>query len=138
MKLAQRLKKMIVLFFIDLDRLKWINDTLGHPEGDLALINTGNVLRKTFRESDIIARVGGDEFVVLALNSFEERTEAVVSRLKSNLLAFNAENQGSYPLSFSIGVASSGNEEPRSIDELQAEADQRMYENKKAKFQNSI
>src|SRR5262249_23987073 len=66
MKLAGRAKKKgLYLLFIDLDEFKWINDSLGHEEGDRALVGASHILRSTFRDADIIARLGGDEFVVL-------------------------------------------------------------------------
>jgi diguanylate cyclase (GGDEF)-like protein/PAS domain S-box-containing protein len=137
LRLAHRMKKRLILLFIDLDRMKWINDTLGHPEGDLALKNTGIILKKTFRESDLISRVGGDEFVVVTLNSFDESMETILARLEKNLSAFNAANQAPYPLSLSIGAVSSEEEETCSIETLLTKADQRMYENKKAKNLNA-
>src|SRR6185369_5039973 len=68
-KLAQRTGKGLVLVFADLDRLKWINDTLGHAEGDRAIQDTALILRNSFRTSDIVARLGGDEFVALSPNA---------------------------------------------------------------------
>ena len=68
LKLSDRNKSGMLLFFADLDLLKWINDTLGHEEGDKALIEAANVFKETFRTSDIIARLGGDEFAVLAID----------------------------------------------------------------------
>jgi diguanylate cyclase (GGDEF)-like protein/PAS domain S-box-containing protein len=138
LRLAQRMKKRLILLFIDLDRMKWINDTLGHPEGDLALKNTGIILKKTFRESDLIARVGGDEFVVVTLNTFDESMETVLVRLERNLSAFNAANQAPYLLSLSSGAVSSEEEEHCTIEALLTKADQRMYENKKAKILNTL
>jgi diguanylate cyclase (GGDEF)-like protein/PAS domain S-box-containing protein len=138
LRLVQRMKKRLILLFIDLDRMKWINDTLGHPEGDLALKNTGIILKKTFRESDLIARVGGDEFVVVTLNSFDESTETILARLEKNLSAFNKANQAQHPLSLSIGAVSSEEEELCTIEALLTRADQRMYDNKKAKILNTL
>jgi diguanylate cyclase (GGDEF)-like protein/PAS domain S-box-containing protein len=133
LRLAQRMKKMVILFFIDIDRMKWINDSLGHPEGDRALRNAGAVLKRTFRESDLIARVGGDEFVVVTLNAFNESTETILGRLEENLTAFNEENEAPYPLSLSIGAVASEEETAGSVEALLTMADRRMYENKKAK-----
>src|SRR5437588_1422229 len=62
----RRNKKMPVILYADLDGLKVINDSLGHHEGDRALVKAAEIFRETFRSSDIIARIGGDEFVVLA------------------------------------------------------------------------
>ena len=67
LKAAPRAQRKMLLAFLDVDNLKGINDTLGHEGGDKVLIDAADVLRRTFRESDIIARVGGDEFAVLAI-----------------------------------------------------------------------
>ena len=63
LKIADRMKTSILLLFGDLDGMKFINDTFGHQEGNQALIDTTNILKDTFRGSDILARVGGDEFL---------------------------------------------------------------------------
>jgi two-component system, cell cycle response regulator len=64
--LAKRNKKSMLMFFVDIDGMKWVNDHLGHPEGDQLLMDSAQALRMTFRVSDIVARLGGDEFAVLA------------------------------------------------------------------------
>ncbi|MCE5263594.1 MAG: diguanylate cyclase [Deltaproteobacteria bacterium] len=136
LRLVHRMKKRLILLFIDLDRMKWINDTLGHPEGDLALKNAGIILKKTFRESDLVSRVGGDEFVVVTVNAFDENMENILARLERNVAAFNAASQAPYPLSLSIGAVSSDEEESCAIEALLTKADQRMYEHKKTKNLN--
>jgi diguanylate cyclase (GGDEF)-like protein len=81
---AQRHQRRFALLFIDLDRFKVINDSLGHDAGDVLLVETANRLRHTLRSSDVVARLGGDEFVVL----LEETTESDdVERIAGNLLA---------------------------------------------------
>lgn len=80
LKMAHRTGQPFLLAFIDLDGLKQINDTLGHPEGDLALLETASVLRDTFRQSDILARLGGDEFAALAIGASEEGAEILRKR----------------------------------------------------------
>ena len=80
LKVAVRTKKRLLLLFIDMDDLKWINDHYGHNEGDQALTDFASILKKTFRESDIIARIGGDEFVVLS-ESTDEKGEVVLTRM---------------------------------------------------------
>ena len=62
---AQRYKQKLALLFIDLDRFKIINDTLGHADGDALLVEIASRLRQTMRESDLVARLSGDEFVVI-------------------------------------------------------------------------
>ncbi len=77
-KIARRTGREMVLLFADLDKLKWINDTWGHAEGDRALCEVGKILKNTFRESDIIARIGGDEFVMLAVETPQSNAEILI------------------------------------------------------------
>jgi diguanylate cyclase (GGDEF)-like protein len=130
LKTADRMKIRMALLFADFDDLKWVNDTLGHPEGDRALIEIANVLKETFRESDIIARLGGDEFVVLAIESDGAPAEILTTRLRENLETRNANRDRRYKLSLSVGVSRYDPERPCSIDELLARADRLMYEQK--------
>ncbi len=95
-KLTKRNHKSMVLFFGDLDELKTINDTLGHFEGDQALIDTANLLRKTFRETDIMARIGGDEFVVLITEPTD--TKFILRRLHHTWSATTPEKAGPFGL----------------------------------------
>jgi len=128
--LANRTKMGMLLLFADFNNLKWINDTLGHHKGDLALIETANILKETFREPDIIARIGGDEFVVLATEGRKDSAEILISRLQENLDTHNARGKRSYKLSLSMGIARYDPECPCSIDELLDRADNLMYEQK--------
>jgi diguanylate cyclase (GGDEF)-like protein len=79
LKLANRYNKGIFIFSADLDDLKIINDNFGHKTGDSALVETANILKKTFRESDIIARIGGDEFVILGMENPQINTEFILT-----------------------------------------------------------
>ncbi len=136
LRLATRMKKRMLLFFSDLDNLKWINDNLGHNEGDSALIDTASSLKETFRDSDIIARIGGDEFVVLAVGAEEPHAEILTTRLLKNLKANNSKRSSAYNLSISIGIACFDPEHPCSINELMTRADELMYEQKQKKQQS--
>ena len=120
-----------MLVFADFDGLKQINDALGHPEGDRALIETADVFRETFRESDIIARIAGDEFVVLAIETNGVPAEILITRLQQSLEVRNARKERRYKLSLSVGLARYDPELPCSIDELLARADRAMYEKKR-------
>jgi len=131
LKTAHRAKRRMMLLFTDFNGLKKINDALGHPEGDRALIETANVFRETFRESDIMARIGGDEFVILAIETNGSPAEVLVHRLQENLEARNARGDLRYELSLSVGLARYDPERPCSIDELLARADRAMYERKR-------
>ena len=118
---------------MDIDNLKEINDKFGHLEGDMMILETANILRRTFRQSDTIARIGGDEFVIV-LNGAKASDEEIVSvRLQYNLDELNETLKRGYQLSMSIGVSFYNPENPCSIDELLTEADKSMYEQKKYK-----
>src|SRR2546425_4561449 len=91
------------LIMVDVDRLKRINDTFGHKEGDRALVMTADVLKKTFRESDIIARIGGDEFAVLAIDASDDSVTSMTARLRETLKTYNAEAAAVFDVSFSVG-----------------------------------
>jgi diguanylate cyclase (GGDEF)-like protein len=129
LKLAHRDKQNILLFFLDVDNLKGINDSFGHREGDLALIRAADALEGTFRDSDVLARLGGDEFAVLAWEASIPNRQAILSRMEKNLEKANAE-EFRYKLSLSVGVARYDPNAPASIGELMAAADQDMYRNK--------
>jgi diguanylate cyclase (GGDEF)-like protein/PAS domain S-box-containing protein len=131
LKAADRAKRKMLLLFADFNHLKQINDTFGHPEGDRALIEVAHAFRETFRQSDIMARIGGDEFVVLAIETDSAGAEALTTRLQENLEARNARGDLPYELSLSAGVARYDSEHPCSIDELLARADRLMYEQKR-------
>ncbi len=134
LKIANRMKRGVFLLFADLDDLKGINDNYGHQEGDRALIAVVNIFKDTFRDPDIIARIGGDEFVVLAIEGTSESSaENLRIRLNRNLGLFNARREPSYSLSLSMGVVRYDTDQPASLENLIAEADKRMYEEKSRK-----
>jgi diguanylate cyclase (GGDEF)-like protein/PAS domain S-box-containing protein len=132
-KVAHRTKKEMSLFYVDLDDLKKINDSFGHDEGDAALTEAADLLKEAFRDSDIIARIGGDEFVVLAIDLAEGKVTALIRRLRERIQARNAQAGAVYPLSFSLGVSRYEPDKPCTLQELLAQADRRMYEEKMAK-----
>jgi diguanylate cyclase (GGDEF)-like protein len=130
MQLGRRAGRSMLLFFIDVDGLKEINDTFGHNEGDSALRRAAKSLRDTFRESDIIARMGGDEFAILAVEAAGHCEESIRRRLYECLERANAEISR-YPLSLSVGVARFDCRKASSIAELMEQADKAMYKEKR-------
>jgi len=132
-RIANRLKKKLYLLAADLDDLKIINDTFGHQEGDSALVETANILRENFRESDIIARIGGDEFVVMPIEMSEDRSEIILNRLSQGFEKNNQKNTLRYRISISAGITWYDPGQPASIDQMLAMADTSMYEQKKLK-----
>ena len=130
LKIANRTRKDLSLLFADLDDLKKINDSLGHDEGDRALAEAADALRDAFRESDIIARIGGDEFAVLAIDASDWKPAALSRRVRDKLAARNARKERPYSLSLSLGVTRYDPDKPCSVQELLALADKLMYEDK--------
>jgi diguanylate cyclase (GGDEF)-like protein/PAS domain S-box-containing protein len=131
LKFAWRERRRVYLISADIDNLKAINDELGHQTGDQAITEIADILRKTFRESDIVARIGGDEFMVLVMDAPDNGIETYTSRLKANVDTHNATSERPYELSLSVGLALCSPELPCSIDELISRADKLMYEDKK-------
>jgi diguanylate cyclase (GGDEF)-like protein len=137
LKLAKRKKTGMFLLYADLDDLKLINDTWGHREGDVALIETAKILRKNYRESDIIARIGGDEFVVFPAGTSDDDSEKILDRLHNAFLHHCAQSNPAYKLSISAGISFYNPDFPCAIDELLALGDKSMYERKMKKIPGS-
>ncbi|MBA4391664.1 MAG: hypothetical protein C0399_12125 [Syntrophus sp. (in: bacteria)] len=133
LKVTERTKKDLLLFFVDLDKMKHLNDTLGHQEGDNALVEIATILKEVFRESDIMGRIGGDEFAILAIDTNDETREVLIMRLHNTLDNYNRPEGRNYTLSLSIGIAHYDPETPAALDELMAQADTLMYEEKRKK-----
>lgn len=133
LKIADRTKRGMLLLFADLDGMKQINDTLGHHEGDRALVETARILKESFRDADIIARMGGDEFAIIAMEARKDSAEILIDRIREKLDSHNAKGDFRHKLSISVGVARYDPECPCSLDELLARADASMYDQKQAK-----
>jgi diguanylate cyclase (GGDEF)-like protein len=131
LKLARRAARGVALYYLDLDRFKTINDTMGHHTGDRILIKASDILIATFRSSDIVARMGGDEFAVLAVEATEEGAELLLSRLRERIDEFNRARNEPYQLAVSIGMACHDGEGRVRLDGLLAQADAAMYEEKR-------
>lgn len=129
----QRTNKGVAIVYADLDGLKKINDSFGHKEGDRALIKTAELLKETFRTSDVLGRLGGDEFTVLASVDPDGGTERLIARLTQKFENYNALKVVPYKLSISIGVSELNSEGLQSMEDLMASADLAMYENKRSK-----
>lgn len=130
LKIATRKKQRLVLLFVDLDSMKSINDSLGHAEGDAALIDVASLLKETYRDSDLVGRVGGDEFCVLLIGSDRE-AQTSVKRLQKAVEGHNRTADRPYELSLSIGMAAFSPDSPCSVADLMNKADESMYEAKR-------
>lgn len=125
---AQRQGAPFAAVFIDLDRFKEVNDTLGHEAGDRLLTSVAAVMRAHVRASDVPGRLGGDEFAVLLPNMKVDAVRVYVEKLRQSLLDAMAVEK--WPVTFSIGVASY-RQPPRDFDDLLKQADGLMYEVKR-------
>ncbi|PLX42190.1 MAG: hypothetical protein C0609_10180 [Deltaproteobacteria bacterium] len=134
LKLALRTKSSVTLYFIDLDGLKKINDEIGHATGDKYLQGAAEVFKETFRESDLVARIGGDEFAALAVEAEEDGEGTIEARLVKRVNNYNAKHAkdgGLLSLSVGKAICAAGNN--CTLEALLSAADRKMYEVKKAK-----
>lgn len=130
LKVADRNREGMLLFFGDIDDLKKINDRYGHHEGDLAVVRAAEALKQTFRDSDIVARLGGDEFAILALETSAQYQQAILHRLNENLNKLNS-GERRYEVALSVGVARFDPAHPLALSDLISQADREMYEHKR-------
>jgi two-component system cell cycle response regulator len=119
--------------FIDLDNMKSINDTFGHQEGNRALVETAHILRNSFRQSDILARFGGDEFAVLVTEAVADSIAIVTHRVQEKVRTRNAHPGQPYALSMSIGIVTSDAAATSDLEQLLQRADTLMYQHKQEK-----
>ncbi len=138
LELARRQKKPLLIFMGDLDGLKPINDTFGHAEGDAALTQTAELLRKTFRQADIIARIGGDEYAVACVEEADTTGSDLLERLHRNTDEHNRYSGRPYVLRLSIGTARIEPETTETLEHLMQQADSVLYEQKKQKTSSPL
>jgi diguanylate cyclase (GGDEF)-like protein len=131
LKLMRRRGRELVVVFVDLDGLKRVNDSFGHERGDELIREAATLLRGTFRDSDIVARIGGDEFAVVANETEGRSADTITSRLKNALGAHNALIPPDRHLSMSIGAVRHNVIAGADLAELLARADTEMYADKR-------
>ena len=127
--LAVRRAEELSVVFVDLDGLKGVNDRLGHDVGSRMIADAADAIRTVARESDVVARVGGDEFCLL-LTGGADAARRVVSRLREHVARFNATSRRPYQVSLSIGCATGRIHDAHAFDDLIREADAAMYADK--------
>jgi diguanylate cyclase (GGDEF)-like protein len=128
---ARRYGESSAMLYVDLDGLKMINDTFGHRAGDEALVQVAALLTGGVRRSDIVARIGGDEFGILLGHSDEVCAHETAGRLVDLIADCDFLHEGdALPLSVAIGVAMIGAEDDP--DSIMARADEEMYRRKAA------
>ncbi len=134
LSIAIRTKRGMILFYIHLEGLNQINEKFGRQYEDLAKIETTNILKDAFRESDIIARHGRDEFTAIAIESFDANNEIIITRLQDELQSRNKQENRQYKLSLCTGTAYYDTEELCTIEELINRAKESMTEQRKNKI----
>lgn len=130
LRVADRSGLGVSLVYFDVDGLKAINDDHGHHRGDDALVGVAELLRRGFRTSDVVARVGGDEFCAL-LVADGSRGSIPLGRLLAEPVTFIGD-RGAEPVSLAAGVAYRGPGDDISLEELMARADAAMYAKRSA------
>lgn len=133
LKLSKRDKSPLLLAYSDLDNLKDINDEFGHKEGDSVMVQVAKLFKSILREVDIITRMGGDEFLLIFLDSSLNEIPIIKKRLSKELTRLNQISQKPYKIEFSTGFSNYDPANPQSMDELIRIADQNMYKEKKRK-----
>lgn len=120
------------VFYLDLDRFKGINDRFGHDVGDDAIRDLGNILRGSLRTDDLVARAGGDEFILFVNVGAEDEVAAIRERIENNIAKFNAANKKPYHLHASIGYHVFRLTGSVDLEDAIKCADQMQYQVKKA------
>ncbi len=131
LEVCRRRDLRATLLFFDLDEFTSLNETFGRDAGDQALVEVAKLLQATFRNSDIIARYGGDEFVVLLADTGDPAL--ALDRLQTFLVARNAHPSSGYPLGFSVGTTTVDPTTDISLDQLIALADASMHEMRRSR-----
>ncbi len=122
----------VCLFFFDLDGLKHTNDRYGHEAGSALIQDFATILNATFRKTDIVGRVGGDEFAVLTQHDCGVSATELLKRLDRRTAEFNATRAG-FPLSFSVGLVEMSRGAGETLDDLIIRGDEMMYRDKARK-----
>lgn len=122
----------LVVCFVDIDRLKVINDTFGHEEGDKLLTSVGRILKEGIRKTDFVVRMGGDEFLVVFPETTMKEANKVWYRICKKVDEVN-QGIGNYKLSLSYGFYEYGKDRDISVNDLVKKADMDMYKEKMKK-----
>jgi diguanylate cyclase (GGDEF)-like protein len=130
---ATRNNNFMTLYYLDIDDLKYINNRYGHIEGDNALKDMAEILTTTFRKSDILARIGGDEFAVLMVRSTDYKSENITNRLENTINDNNRTGERPFKFSVSIGEVAYDPEIEMNFDDFIKAADSLLHEQKNKK-----
>jgi diguanylate cyclase (GGDEF)-like protein len=131
LRIARRQMKDALLLYVDMDEFKELNDRHGHAEGDRALAAVGRLLRRAVRDCDVVARMGGDEFTIMALDADRAAARIIQRRIEERVALLNASGELSAPVSLTIGHTRVRPTDTAGIAELMARADSLLYARKK-------
>jgi len=123
----------ITIFVADIDKLKDINDNYGHKKGDEYIKKAAEILKRSTRDGDVVARIGGDEYAIILSNSGFETAKSLFERIKNNLKKYNKKNKFVERLNISTGFAIK-TKKTENIDNIFRQADEMMYNNKGREF----
>ncbi len=132
-KVAVRGGGSFAVLYIDLDDFKSVNDRFGHAEGDAALKAAAGILASCFRAGDILARIGGDEFIAIQANTKPGSLDTLAGRIRAAARTWNETSGKPWRIRFSIGGAEFAIGSRESLAELVARADEAMYRDKRGK-----
>ena len=132
-KLNKSRKYPVSIIIGDLDNLKAINDTFGHLEGDRYIKKAANIIKSLLRNEDIIARVGGDEFVIILPNTTKKTAASITQRIREKFKVENKKIDKSIKFDISLGISTAENKKTNLINCYHL-ADQNMYKNKNNKY----
>lgn len=125
--------RQAIILYADMDNLKMVNDNFGHDEGDFALKTISTSLSETFRNTDIVGRIGGDEFVAFAIVDEGCEADKIKKRLQDTLKNYSDNSGKPYPIEMSIGITEFKCSFTSDVYELLDEADTKLYEEKRAR-----
>ena len=124
-------KRNVMIMFIDMDGLKYVNDLYGHKEGDQAIIQVCTILKNICKNNEICARFGGDEFIVFAPDYTEKQAEALTQSLVRELSEYNSFSNKPYKIDASSGYYITCPDSNMTLFNVISVADKRMYEAKR-------
>ncbi len=130
-KIAIRDGTDLTISYLDINDLKVVNDIYGHSAGDALIMSACNILRENLRESDILCRMGGDEFLMILPGCSLEQADLVIKRVVDSIEDANRESSLPYKLSISIGMADYSTDVDMAVEQLINQADANMYHNKR-------
>lgn len=130
---AARRNARALLLYLDLDGMKAVNDKFGHEAGDNMLRDLAAMLKHTVRSSDVPARIGGDEFAILAMDADDQAEQALMARLEAAIAQLNDSGTRPYRMSISLGLTEFRPADGEDLDALLTQADSQMYEHKRSK-----